>query len=81
MRKLSFSPLDLRKNPGFMVLALTALEKQSLNRKLDRCLPSQGILKSRSTVFTDDGIDFYSSRCMSDPNCMALALTGTGKQG
>ena len=32
-------------------------------------------------VLIDDGVDLYSSRCMSDPNFMALALTGTEKQG
>ena len=40
-----------------------------------------GNLKSRSIVFIDDGVDLYSSRCMSDPNFMALALTSTEKQG
>ena len=29
MVKLSFTPLDLSKNPGFMALTLIALEKQS----------------------------------------------------
>ena len=27
-----------------------------------------------SVLFSEDGIDLYSSRCMSDPNFMALAL-------
>ena len=30
---------------------------------------------SKSILFIEDGIDLYSSRCMSDPNFMALALT------
>ena len=34
-----------------------------------------------SIAFTDDGVDLYSSRCMSDPNFIALALTGSEKQG
>ena len=29
----------------------------------------------------DDGIDLYFSRCMSDPNFMALALTIPKKHG
>ena len=32
------------------------------------------------SIFIDDGVDLYSTRCMFDPNFMALALTGTEKQ-
>ena len=38
-------------------------------------LTSQETLKSMSILFIEDWIDLYSSRCMSDPNFMALALT------
>ena len=44
----------------------------------------QGATKAdygRSIVLNDDGVNIYSSRCMSDPNFMAKALTGTEKQG
>ena len=34
-----------------------------------------------SILFTEDWIDLYSSRCMSDPNLMALALTVPKKHG
>ena len=37
-------------------------------------LPSKGTLKSRAIVFIDNGVDLYSSRCMSDPNFMDLAI-------
>ena len=39
------------------------------------------ILKHIRVLFIDDGIDLYSSRCMSDPNFMALSLTVPEKQG
>ena len=38
-------------------------------------------LKSRSIVFLHGGVDLYCSRCMSEPNFMALALIGYEKQG
>ena len=38
-------------------------------------------LKSKPILFIDHGIDLYSSRCMSDPNFMALALTVPKKHG
>ena len=34
-----------------------------------------------SILIIEDGIDLYSSRCMSDPNFMALALTVPNKHG
>ena len=34
-----------------------------------------------SILFIEDGIDLYSSRCMSDPNFMALALIVSKKHG
>ena len=36
---------------------------------------------NKSIVFIDNGAELYSSRCMSDPNFMALALTVSDKQG
>ena len=52
-----------------------------LNRaKLDRKLPSQGTFKSRSVLFINDGVDLYSSSCMSDTYFMALALTVSEKR-
>ena len=44
-------------------------------------LTSQETLKSISILFTENWIDLYSSRCMSDPNFMALALTVPKKHG
>ena len=51
-------------NPGFMALAPIALEKQSLTRKLDRKLPSQGTLKSRSPLFIDDRAIKFGQTCI-----------------
>ena len=44
-------------------------------------LTSQETLKSISILFTEDWIDLYSSKCMSDSNFMAVALTVPEKHG
>ena len=35
-------------------------------------------VKNRSIVLIDDGVNLYSSRCMCDPNYIALAPGGVG---
>ena len=81
MLKFSFNSLTPLQIPGFMVLSLVAFEKQSKTNKLDGILPSQGTIKSRLILFTDDEVNRYFSRGMSDPNFMALAITVSEKQG
>ena len=44
-------------------------------------LAKSGNLKKKVNSIIHDRVDLYSSMCMSDPNFMALALTGTEKTG
>ena len=74
MVKLSFTPLALCKT---QVLWLKHLQLLRNRAKLNTWLKTDksGNLEKHINTFIEDWIDLYSSRCMSDPNLMALALT------
>ena len=70
-------------DPNFMALAFTVpkihMVKYVKHKSLTKKLQSQQTVKSRSRLNADGGSYLYSSRCMHDPNFMALAHIASEK--